>query len=596
MILKQRKKIYNLLTNIKIFVGKLFFLSFIFTLFNIIFVPQSFAAGGQPSFSGSATQLANNYVNGFMSQSSLFSPELSNLLNTISSEISKFNMLGYSIANAVTTYGLQLLIMIFAVLLVWGSLKSTLIGTDSLADLFKEIIFLSMVTSIFVFSLYNYVYFMQLIETSFPFIAKTLATGITNGSSNPTGALIQYITSVDLGWLSTILKDISIMYSNVHGIIQLIGFLIFSAVLVYIGMLVFSIFVISVITYFVSQVLFVVIVSVGPFMIPFAIWRKTYYLFEGWLKFIIVAGLYQVIIFLIYTIIVGVMTYTQTCVDNTMNGFYLNLNEATNAISILWIAIGLMSFIPAIAGELVTGIPRTIDGYDTANIGGMIGFGNIKKGAEKVLNTFKGKSNNTKWTPTGSSHTFLNPHSNLNNNGHTSKAELLAKLRNTYQDGRNVERLTEGTTTASEAAGGEAVLEGGVLAEGAAGAVTTAEGVGLAAEGAGIVAGAAEAGAEAAIVGAQFIPGVDVAVDAAIVTGVVAYEGYELYEDMESGSGNDDSYESYANSFDNHNGKLNDAQDHAERESEERRKKEIEEEAKKARDAEKGGEIEIPFK
>jgi hypothetical protein len=627
MIQNLSKKTNSLSANKNKFVDKLLSLFLTFILFNIIFIPQSLAAGNSTAITGGSVQLADKYVNGFMAQSSLFSPELANILNTITSEITKFNALGYSMANAVTTYGLQLLMMIFAVLLVWGSIKSTLVGSGGLADLFKEIIFLSMVTSIFVFSLYNYVYFMQLIESSFPFIGKTLATGITNGSGNPTGALVHYISSVDLGWLSTVVKDISVMYSKVHGVLQLLGFLVFAAVLIYIGMLVFSIFVITNVTYFISQVLFVVIVCIGPFMIPFAIWRKTYYLFEGWLKFIIVAGLYQVIIFLVYTIIVGVMTYTQSCVNSITNGFFLNLNEATNAISILWVAIGLMAFIPAIAGELVTGVPKTIDGYDTAKAGGMIGFGEIKKGAEKVLDKLKGKSNlnefsdenNTKWTSTENGNTFFNSSSGSGKSERISKTEAISKFKkansakrnarlnniktqlskvrdkiskinsenvnssqeigNAFQDTSNP--LINGTT-ASEA-GSEAATSG-ALAEGAGVAATTAEGVGVAAEGAGIAAGA-EAGAEAAIVGAQFIPGVDVAVDAAIITGVVAYEGYELYDEMEDDSGNDDNYESYANSFSDHNERLNAAQDHAERELEEKRKKGIEDDAKRARDA-----------
>jgi type IV secretory pathway VirB6-like protein len=63
---------------------------------------------------------------------------------------------------------------------------------------------------------------------------------------------------------------------------------------------------------YMAQVLFGIGVSLGPILVPWLIWQRTEFLFDGWLRFMVVAAMTKLVAALMVTMVTGIITAVTT--------------------------------------------------------------------------------------------------------------------------------------------------------------------------------------------------------------------------------------------------------------------------------------------
>jgi type IV secretory pathway VirB6-like protein len=125
---------------------------------------------------------------------------------------------------------------------------------------------------------------------------------------------------------------------------------------------------------FMSEVLFGLAMAVGPIMVPWLIWQRTEWLFDGWLKFMLGACFTKIVAFFMVGATAGLVAATRAVADavNVTNASdYLAVEEINAFIVCVTASIGafMMWQVPSIAGQLVGGT-----GASTTNFGkGLVG-------------------------------------------------------------------------------------------------------------------------------------------------------------------------------------------------------------------------------
>jgi hypothetical protein len=302
-------------------------------------------------------------------QSFTSSSTFSNMINEISNLTGGFVNLGINEGvNFVTAGATPLLMMIFAVLLAWKALKSTLAGSGGLSDLMKEVIELSMVTSIFSLMLFNYSNFINLFISSFNFIAGSFVTGGAGSAANSTpleAGQVSGIVSFFVGLYALFVKAIG------NGLAKLISWDFGEVILIALEVVFLAVVgwkAVQAITIYIMQFFFSVVMlgigaAMGPVMIPFGIWDKTYFLFDGWLKFMITMGLYRVIGALVFTLMnmISIQLYPQISTNLLNKSGIISISSMLTLYVFIILLTELIRQMPSIAAEIITGFPKTIN-------------------------------------------------------------------------------------------------------------------------------------------------------------------------------------------------------------------------------------------
>lgn len=511
--------------------------------------------------------------------------DLQGLINSVETLTVNFQKTGYQLATDLTATAKDLLFVLILLLLIWGSIISVASGDDGIGDFFKKIISLFMFASVILLCLYNYAEFSKLIISSFQYIADVFSAKVGANGGNPNAKFISYIFSVDINSASTFLKDMGMMWHKADGLKSGLMAFLDSIFLFYILVILALAFMVTLVTYFTSQVFVIIALMLGPIFIPLVIWKESSFLFQGWLKYTIIAGLYKVVIILIYVLIVSIIGYIQHYMANVTNGSFINLSDASNALNILWLLLGLLSMVGSVISTLVTGKPTgNFDPMTISFEGGMIDplttkkqiqdmLTKQKKSEEEVVkvppaaspppalkppapnysSTFKTGGNSGTYSP--NSQSFYNiktgnhASQNFNQNSSTSSFYKKVDLINRTIDYSHRMEKYSGEFSVS-------LSENGVINEGTLSSIKSAtteaaqKSGGVAASAA---SGAAEVGAEeaAGLVAVQVIPVVDVIADG-LVAADLAYDAYEIYESENSGENNHESYyEQYVDYMDN---------------------------------------------
>lgn len=152
--------------------------------------------------------------------------------------------------------------------------------------------------------------------------------------------------------------------------------------LLYVGQLLFS------------QVLVNIALLVAPLMVPWLLWESTSFLFNSWLKFMIVAGVQKIVGALLfgmtYGLVAKVTTLASSATATTEMNFYLYASA--------FLIVGLMAFLmvqsASIANGLISGAPHTAfkppQGMSPGAAMGRAGSANVGKGISKGMAAGRG--------------------------------------------------------------------------------------------------------------------------------------------------------------------------------------------------------------
>lgn len=113
-------------------------------------------------------------------------------------------------------------------------------------------------------------------------------------------------------------------------------------------------------TIFIAEVLFGLALTMGPILVPWLIWQRMEWLFDGWLRFTIGACLTKVVAFFMVGITAGIITAAKTVADvaNVKSGSeMLAVDEMAAFLICICAAISafLMWQVPGIAQGLISG-------------------------------------------------------------------------------------------------------------------------------------------------------------------------------------------------------------------------------------------------
>lgn len=111
---------------------------------------------------------------------------------------------------------------------------------------------------------------------------------------------------------------------------------------------------------FMAEVLFGLAMALGPILVPWLIWQRTEWLFDGWLRFMLGACFTKIVAFFMVGATAGLVSATRMVADrvNVANASdYLAVEEINALIICITAAIGtfMMWQVPSIAGALVGG-------------------------------------------------------------------------------------------------------------------------------------------------------------------------------------------------------------------------------------------------
>ena len=142
------------------------------------------------------------------------------------------------------------------------------------------------------------------------------------------------------------------------------------------------------------QVYIAIALITGYIFVPFMIFKPLEFLWNGWLKFLITSALSYFLIFAISALLGDTVTQLVT-----YNGANMSSGEVMGLLLILGIFAYLFLKIPAIAGEIVSGMPNmSFSGVTSVVIGAasvMLAGGRIAgiaaKTGSQIMNKAKGK-------------------------------------------------------------------------------------------------------------------------------------------------------------------------------------------------------------
>ena len=127
-----------------------------------------------------------------------------------------------------------------------------------------------------------------------------------------------------------------------------------------------------------SQILIGIALVIGPIFIPWLVLEHTTFIFNGWLRFIIIAGLYKVVGMLMLVYIARIIPVMKNAAANSPYPNSIDVIQATQVLIICGVMLMLAKQIPQIANGLLAG-SNTASGKGGKSKGGGGGGGSGSK-------------------------------------------------------------------------------------------------------------------------------------------------------------------------------------------------------------------------
>ncbi|OFC37976.1 type IV secretion system protein [Acidithiobacillus caldus] len=234
--------------------------------------------------------------------------------------------------------------------------------------------------------LFDYSYLTTAVSDGFLFAANILTgVGSSTASGSTIGAVVQALFK-DITTMESIMSEFTkkAIFSGgnffsdaIHLMLNLPNDLLDGLIIDVTTLIAFVVFILFLVLYLVYQIVLAIAIAVGPVFIPFLILPETKGLFDGWLKMLIMGGIYlmtsTVIVGLVGTAMVTYVSQMNTQLSGT--GDFLNLGTFVELIILEFVSIGALlkthEFAHAIAGSV--------------NIGGINPGGAIAKGAKRAV-------------------------------------------------------------------------------------------------------------------------------------------------------------------------------------------------------------------
>ena len=133
-------------------------------------------------------------------------------------------------------------------------------------------------------------------------------------------------------------------------------------------------------TIFIAEVLFGLALTMGPILVPWLIWQRMEWLFDGWLRFTIGACLTKVVAFFMVGITAGIITAAKTVAD------VANVKSGSEMLAVDEMAAFLICICAAISALLMWQVPGIAQGLISGSGGASassFGRGAIAKGMQR---------------------------------------------------------------------------------------------------------------------------------------------------------------------------------------------------------------------
>lgn len=154
-----------------------------------------------------------------------------------------------------------------------------------------------------------------------------------------------------LKWLSEAWSSLSVkdMLGSLAAMIYraLIAILIVSCTVIYLAQMIFS------------QIMVNIGLIVAPIFVPWILWDATRFLFDGWIKFMIVTGVQKIVGALLFGMTVGMVSSVTTLATEAGATGALNFYAYSTAFVLVALMALMMMQITSIASGLVTGHPQS---------------------------------------------------------------------------------------------------------------------------------------------------------------------------------------------------------------------------------------------
>lgn len=115
-----------------------------------------------------------------------------------------------------------------------------------------------------------------------------------------------------------------------------------------------------------SMTLFAIGMKLGPILVPWLIWDRTAFLFDGWLRFMLGAGLTKVVAALMATTVAGMLAVVNSIAQ------FVNVSSPTVVASVDLMAALVLAAISAIAAYLMWQVPSIASGLISGSGGGNV--------------------------------------------------------------------------------------------------------------------------------------------------------------------------------------------------------------------------------
>ncbi len=211
----------------------------------------------------------------------------------------------------------------------------------------------------------DYGQIMTWFSAGFDWIA-THGFGINNSPQSEFGPGAE-LMATSISMLSTMHVLAGAHFSVLHpahaigGLVDAMGIYIWVLIMVLVDMVAGLIYMIMV---FMSLVMIMIAIALGPLFIPFAILDYTSWLFDGWLKFLFMAGMWRVVGAAMMSINLHVLSGMATMnsnapflIQNQNGSFSINWSLMAGSMDVAVIMAVLMLEIPKITQNLVSGSP-----------------------------------------------------------------------------------------------------------------------------------------------------------------------------------------------------------------------------------------------
>ncbi len=303
-------------------------------------------------------------VNGWISAAG---SDFVEMLQQVAQATHNFLAAALAVASQFSDTSKELLTILFVFLVVWNSIL-IVVSDDTLSAYFKKLIELGINYTLILFILIHYQWMFNHLLDTFNYVANVLDTG-AGGPNLGTSAEAQQISgiigvftelfAIIIGAISAITAGFSLNF-----VADLVRF--FAAFIV--ALLGFSLLFVAaryISQFFLSVVLVAIGAALGPVMIPFLMWDKSRFLFDGWFKFVIGAGLYRVVGALAFVLISIALA---ALMPNSNLQIYSKGLLSIPVVIMIFLIIRILGFVidslPAVAAEIATGFPKSINAND----------------------------------------------------------------------------------------------------------------------------------------------------------------------------------------------------------------------------------------